>query len=227
MKDGADWVSCPTWLALLSAVSWRSLKIYGILQTLKRNAQRRRRVALAVYSFQTFGSACWSHLLACLPQIPTNLLSIRMSPVLLPHYTDTKVIFRRTFANAQLQVELSEQHFIIPYALVVHLVTSWVGTSLAASGRHCSSELSRRSGPLAGLRISPQFLALTIYRFVELLRGQGRKLSVKMYEYTVSSAGGLRFELSPSAPTLALRVRIPLEAQMSVCVYSAFTLFCG
>jgi hypothetical protein len=37
---------------------------------------------------------------------------------------------------------------------------------------------------------------------------------------------GLRHELSSLAQTLVSRVRIPLKAWMSVCVYSAFVLFC-
>jgi hypothetical protein len=38
---------------------------------------------------------------------------------------------------------------------------------------------------------------------------------------------GLRHELSSSARTLGSWVRIPLEAWMSVCVYSVFVLFCA
>jgi hypothetical protein len=37
---------------------------------------------------------------------------------------------------------------------------------------------------------------------------------------------GLRHELSSLARTLGSWVRIPLEAWMSVCVYSVFVLFC-
>jgi hypothetical protein len=37
---------------------------------------------------------------------------------------------------------------------------------------------------------------------------------------------GLRHELSSLAQTLGSCVRIPLEAWMSVCVYSVFVLFC-
>jgi hypothetical protein len=37
---------------------------------------------------------------------------------------------------------------------------------------------------------------------------------------------GLRHEMSSPAQTLGSWVRIPLEACMSVCVYSVFILFC-
>jgi hypothetical protein len=37
---------------------------------------------------------------------------------------------------------------------------------------------------------------------------------------------GLRHELSSAARTLGSWVRIPLEAWMSVCIYSVFVLFC-
>jgi hypothetical protein len=45
-----------------------------------------------------------------------------------------------------------------------------------------------------------------------------------MFIGTISSEGGLRHELSSPAQTLGTLVRIPLEAWVSVCVYSVFVL---
>jgi hypothetical protein len=50
---------------------------------------------------------------------------------------------------------------------------------------------------------------------------------VFIYRADDSGLGSLRHEPTPPALTLGWWVRIPLEAWMSVCVYSAFVLFCA